>query len=179
MLRHTTRHSRTSRGAALPVALVLLVSLSACGQGTGDVPADLGPSGASLPSSPSPSQSSPSSSPSSSDPAPEDVAQAGTTTLTEPASGAQVPGPSVHVAGSATAFEGTLVWDVRSAADPRAEPVAQGSTQAGANGEVGPFAFDVELDPGTWVLRVWEPDMSDGGAEQGRGTMVRSTFTVG
>ncbi|WP_448629146.1 Gmad2 immunoglobulin-like domain-containing protein [Cellulomonas soli] len=87
------------------------------------------------------------------------------------------------VSGEATAFEGTLVWDVVAAGSgDDAAPVAQGSTQAGANGEVGPFTIAVDLEPGTWTVRVWEPDMSDGEGQEadasGRRNLVTATFTV-
>lgn len=109
-----------------------------------------------------------------------DVALAGTSALSEPVSGSTVPGPRVTVAGTGTAFEATMVWDVHPAGDLTGAPVAQGSTHAGANGEVGSFAFTVDLPAGSWTVRVWEPDMRDGGTEPGASShLVRTTFRVG
>ncbi|GIG19943.1 hypothetical protein Cch01nite_06670 [Cellulomonas chitinilytica] len=108
-----------------------------------------------------------------------DVAQAGTTTLLAPLSGSTVPGPTVTVSGTGTAFEGTLVWDVHPAGELTSAVVYEGSTQAGANGEVGPFSFTVDLPAGAWTVRVWEPDMTDGAADPGPSShLVSATFTV-
>jgi len=90
-----------------------------------------------------------------------------------------VAGPQVEVTGEGTAFEATLLWRVLRAGT--ADVVTESFTTAGANGEVGPYAFTVELAPGTYTLEVWEPDMSDGAADDGaadRGGLVASTFTV-
>lgn len=109
-------------------------------------------------------------------PAPE---PAGANVIATPADGSTVAGPQVEVTGEGTAFEGTLSWRVLTAGT--AEIVTENFTTAGANGEVGPFMFTVELTPGTFTLEVWEPDMSDGagdGATDGRRGLATSTFTV-
>ncbi|QTE28478.1 Gmad2 immunoglobulin-like domain-containing protein [Pengzhenrongella sicca] len=99
----------------------------------------------------------------------------GTTVIEAPVDGSTVAGPQVAVSGQGTAFEATLSWRILTAGT---EDVVQESyTNAGANGEIGPFAFTVELAPGTYTLEVWEPDMSDGaaGTPTARAT---TTFTV-
>jgi len=109
-----------------------------------------------------------------------DVAQSGTSTLTAPLSGSTVTGPTVTVAGTGTAFEGTMIWDVHPAGDLTSAVVYQGSTTAGANGQVGPFSFTVDLPAGAWTVRVWEPDMKDGATGPGPSShLVSATFTVG
>ncbi len=108
-----------------------------------------------------------------------DVAQAGTSTLTAPLSGSTVPGPTVTVSGTGTAFEGTMVWDVHPAGDLTSAVVHQGSVQAGSNGEVGPFSFTVDLPVGAWTVRVWEPDVRDGATGPDESShLVSATFTV-
>jgi hypothetical protein len=108
-----------------------------------------------------------------------DVAQAGTTTLTAPVAGSTVAGPTVTVSGTGTAFEGTLVWDVHPAGEITSAVVYQGSTQAGSNGEVGPFSFTVDLPAGAWTVRVWEPDVADGASDVGPSShLVSATFLV-
>ncbi len=70
----------------------------------------------------------------------------------------KAPG-EVTVSGSATAFEGNLNWEV---VDADGEVIADGYTTAGANGTYGSFSFTVDLEPGTYVVRVWEPSAKDG-----------------
>ncbi|MGN8246180.1 Gmad2 immunoglobulin-like domain-containing protein [Cellulomonas soli] len=169
-------------GARLVTGVVLLGLLTSCadaGTGTSSTASPTGePTAGATPTA--------SSSPSSSaaddaSPAPgADVATAGTTVLLTPTSGAVLDGPTVTVSGEGTAFEGTLLWDVVPAGSgDDAVGVAEGFTQAGANGEVGPFTFTVDLEPGDWTIRVWEPDMSDGeGAEAGADRRHLVTVTV-
>ncbi|MGY4642938.1 Gmad2 immunoglobulin-like domain-containing protein [Cellulomonas sp. URHB0016] len=112
-------------------------------------------------------------------PPPGDVARAGTSTLSSPSSGSTVPGPTVTVSGTGTAFEATMAWDVHPAADLSSPAVAAGSTTAGSNGEIGPFSFTVDLPPGTWTVRVWEPDVADDAtAPDDASHLVQSTFRV-
>lgn len=104
---------------------------------------------------------------------------AGTNRIAAPADGSTVTGPGVEVTGEGTAFEATLLWRVLGAGT--ADVVAEDFTTAGANGEVGPFAFTVELAPGTYTLEVWEPDLADGADDSAAGDrhgLVRTTFTV-
>lgn len=98
----------------------------------------------------------------------------GPNSLLTPGDGATVAGPTVTVSGDGTAFEGTLMYEVT---DASGGVVDQGSTQAGANGEVGPYEFELTLDPGTYTVRVWEPAM---GEEDSGGPLneVSATFTV-
>ena len=99
----------------------------------------------------------------------------GPNSLLTPGDGATVAGPTVTVTGDGTAFEGTLLYEVADAAS--GDVVTQGYTQAGANGEVGPYEVELTLDPGTYTVRVWEPAM---GEEDSGDPLneVSATFTV-
>lgn len=98
----------------------------------------------------------------------------GPNSLLTPGDGATVAGPTVTVTGDGTAFEGTLVYEVT---DASGGVVTQGNTQAGANGEVGPYEFELTLDPGTYTVRIWEPAMGE--EESGDPVNeVSATFTV-
>ena len=112
----------------------------------------------------------------STDVVPTDQPTNGSNTLTSPAPGATVDGPEVTVTGTGTAFEATLRWEAVPVGG--ADPVAQGFTTAGANGEVGPFTFTAPLPTGPVMLSVWEPDMSDGATGTKRHNLVSVTFTV-
>ncbi|PVU83782.1 hypothetical protein DDP54_13165 [Cellulomonas sp. WB94] len=107
---------------------------------------------------------------------PTDQPTNGPNTLTAPTAGATVDGPDVPVTGTGTGFEATLSWEAVPTGG--GDPVAQGFTTAGANGEVGPFAFTATLPPGTYTLSVWEPDMSDGATGTKRHNQVSVTVTV-
>lgn len=100
----------------------------------------------------------------------------GPNTIASPTAGAQVPGPTVVVEGEGTGFEATLLYRV---VDADGTDVAEGFTTAGANGEVGPYSFELTLDPGQYTVQVWEPGMgeSDEGGEPRN--LVEATFTVG
>ncbi|MGF1646423.1 MAG: Gmad2 immunoglobulin-like domain-containing protein [Kineosporiaceae bacterium] len=82
--------------------------------------------------------------------------------------------------GTATAPEGTVRWEIRQGGTVQ----ATGSTGAGANGAAGPFLFAVSLPSGTYTVRVWVPDESDGepsagtGANGGPGFADEVTLTV-
>ena len=98
-------------------------------------------------------------------------------TITTPANGATVAAGVVEVTGTGTAFEGTLSWQILAA--DTGNVITHGFTTAGANGEVGPFTFTVDLMPGTYTVEVWEPDMSDATpAPADRRGLATSTFTV-
>lgn len=86
----------------------------------------------------------------------------GTTVLTAPLPGAEVSGPTVTVTGEGTAFEATLDWRVT---DIDGTEVARDFTMAGANGEIAPFEFAVDLQPGEYIVRVWETSAMDGEEE--------------
>lgn len=97
-----------------------------------------------------------------------------TTILATPLEGSTVEGPTVEVSGEATAFEGTLSWLVYPAGGNPDDPAQQGSAMTGANGEVAPFSFTIELEPGRWVVQVFEASAKDGTPLR----PVAVTFTV-
>ena len=102
-----------------------------------------------------------------------------TVSIAAPSDGASIAGPQVEVTGAGTAFEGNLRWQALTAGTT--DVVQEGFTTAGANGTVGPYAFTVELAPGSYTIEVWEPGESDAGGEgatDGRLGLVTSTFTV-
>jgi len=79
--------------------------------------------------------------------------------LLGPTEGATVFSP-VQITGYGTAFEATVNWEVRRQGSD--EVVAEGFTDAGANGEFSDFSDTVELDPGTYELRAFESSAEDG-----------------
>jgi hypothetical protein len=79
--------------------------------------------------------------------------------LLTPTQDATVTSP-VKITGYGTAFEGTVSWEVRR--DGSDEVVAEGFTQAGANGEFDEFSDTVELAPGTYEIRAFESSAEDG-----------------
>ncbi|GAB7191369.1 hypothetical protein NUM3379_20760 [Kineococcus sp. NUM-3379] len=79
--------------------------------------------------------------------------------ITSLAHGAVVDAGRLTVEGIGTGFEATLNYTVH---DAGGEVVAEGFTEAGANGEFGPFSFGVDVTPGEHTLSVFGPDMSDG-----------------
>lgn len=88
-----------------------------------------------------------------------------------PTEGETVDSP-VRIEGYGTAFEGTVSWEVRRAGSD--EVVADGFTQAGANGEFAEFGDTVDLEPGDYEIRAFESS-----AEDGRPLHVDTkTFTV-
>lgn len=100
----------------------------------------------------------------------------GPNSITAPAPGEEVAGPTVTVTGEGTAFEATLLYRVTPA--DGTDVVAEGFTTAGANGEVVPYSFDVELDPGEYTVQVWEPGMGEGDDGGEPRNLVEVTFTV-
>lgn len=100
----------------------------------------------------------------------------GPNSITAPAPGDEVAGPTVTVTGEGTAFEATLLYRVTPAGS--ADVVAEGFTEAGANGEVGPYSFEVDLDPGEYTVQVWEPGMGEGDDGGEPRNLVEVTFTV-
>lgn len=104
----------------------------------------------------------PATEPTTSKPTPGPAATNGTTILSSPVDGAVVTGPTVTVTGKATAFEGSLNWAVYPAEGSLDDPEQQGSTMTGANGEVAPFEFTVDLQPGRWTISVFESSAKDG-----------------
>jgi hypothetical protein len=123
--------------------------------------------------------------PTASEPEPEETAEPeptaeaavnGPNSITAPLAGDVVAGPTVTVSGEGTAFEATLLYRVTRAGTD--EVVTEGYTMAGANGEVGPYSIDLTLDPGDYVVQVWEPDMGEGDAGGGQRNLVEVSFTV-
>lgn len=91
--------------------------------------------------------------------------------VNNPVEGAEVAAP-VRVDGQAAAFEANLTWEVR--ADGAV--VDRGQATAEECCRFAPFAFDLDLEPGTYELVVSEVDESDG---EGRPPMSDTkTFTV-
>ncbi|MGP7961289.1 Gmad2 immunoglobulin-like domain-containing protein [Sanguibacter sp. A247] len=97
-----------------------------------------------------------------------------TTVVATPLEDSVVAGPSIEVTGEATAFEGNLSWLVYPADGSADNPAQRGATMTGANGVIGPFSFVVELEPGTWVVQVFEESAKDGTPLR----PVAVTFTV-
>lgn len=167
MIRRTARalrHQHLGRALAALLGLALLAGCASTGASTGATsPApSISPSASSTettPVAPSPSTSE----------AP------GPNVIAKPTDGESVTGPTVTVTGRGTAFEATLVWEATDAATH--ESIKTGSTMAGANGAIGPFSFTVNLDPGDYVLEIWEPDVSDEAADPHHNS-VSVTFTV-
>lgn len=87
-----------------------------------------------------------------------------------PGEGAVVDSP-VEVTGDAAAFEANVPWRVL---DADGEVAEEGFTTTTAGQRFAPFAFTVDLDPGTYVIEVSEDDPSDGEG----GTPMRDTRTV-
>jgi len=149
----------------LVAATLLAASLGLAGCATGtNEPATTSPTSA-TPASPEPTPEATEGQP----------VTSGPNSLLSPGDGATVVGPTVTVTGDGTAFEGTLQYEVTDTAS--GDVVDQGSTQAGANGEVGPYEFELTLDPGTYTVRVWEPAMGEEGSDGPRNE-VSATFTV-
>ncbi|WP_043497255.1 Gmad2 immunoglobulin-like domain-containing protein [Georgenia sp. SUBG003] len=89
-----------------------------------------------------------------------------------PAEGAEVTSP-VTVRGEANAFEANVPWRVLT---PDGGEVTTGFTMTTEGQAFAPFTFEVELDPGTYVVEISEDDPSGG---QGGIPMTDTrTFTV-
>lgn len=98
------------------------------------------------------------------------------TWILSPTEGQTVPAGTVQVTGYGTAFEATFSWEVRDATDGRV--VTDGFvTGEGGMGTFGDFAFEVELEPGEYVIEVYQADMSDGESPEGP-RMFPDTKTV-
>ena len=97
--------------------------------------------------------------------------------VSSPAAGSRQPIGTVVIAGSGTASEGTLLYEITTSTGTA---VASGFVGAGANGEIAPFAVGVPLGAGSYTASVWVPDESDGESSLGpRPFEVRRSFTVG
>lgn len=173
---HPTR-TASARWAVASIAVAATLTVSGCANGDepGAAASPDTSASASASSKPSPTATA---TPADETAAPVEAAN-GTVTITAPADGATVGGPQVEVTGAGTAFEGNLRWQALTAGTT--DVVQEGFTTAGANGAVGPYAFTVELTPGSYLIEVWEPGESEAGGEgatDGRLGLVTSTFTV-
>lgn len=77
-----------------------------------------------------------------------------------PRQGAQVRSP-VTVTGDAAAFEANVPWRVL---DSTGAAVDSGATMTGEGMTFAPFAFEVDLPPGTYTVEISEDDPSGGAA---------------
>lgn len=77
-----------------------------------------------------------------------------------PADGASVTSP-VRVTGQAAVFEATLPWTVYDAND---EVVQEGFAMTAEGNTMAPYAFEVTLPPGDYLIEVTEDDPSAGEA---------------
>jgi hypothetical protein len=97
--------------------------------------------------------------------------------VTSPPAGARMVTGTVKVAGTGTASEGTLLYEVT---DASGALVADGFANAGANGTLGVFSLAVPLGAGSYTVAIWAPDESDAEGSRGpRPFEVRRSFTVG
>lgn len=168
---------RTTTTARAALAAAVALVLAGCGQGSPQEQPTT------LPPVPAVTESTPTASPEpteaeTDEPAPTTTPVVnGPNSITAPLPGSTVEGPTVVVTGEGTAFEATLNYRVL--AEGSDEPVAEGFTMAGANGDVGPWTVELQLDPGQYTVEVWEPDMSDGASTLGPHlNLVSTTFTV-
>lgn len=179
------RRARRTAASATAVGLALTLTLTGCQTGTDEEPTSAS-TPAATPSDPAPT---PEPAESSADEPAAEPSEApagagaeglvnGPNAITSPGPGASVAGPAVTVTGEGTAFEATLNYHVLDAASGAVvQDVAY--TMAGANGEVGPWTIELTLDPGTYTVEVWEPDVSDGeGGAEPFLNLVEVTFTV-
>ena len=79
--------------------------------------------------------------------------------LNSPGEGEQ-SGRRVRVTGEAAVYEANVLWRVTRAGS--GEEVAADFTMTTAGQQLAPFAFEVELEPGEYVLEVTEEDASGG-----------------
>jgi hypothetical protein len=93
--------------------------------------------------------------------------------ILDPYEGQRLPAGTVTVSGTATAFEANVLWEVT---DADGAVVADGFTMAGANGEYGPFSFDVDLAPGRYTVAVREQSMA--GPDEGPDPVWEETTTI-
>jgi hypothetical protein len=90
--------------------------------------------------------------------------------IDSPAYGASV-GRTVRVTGEAAVFEANLHWEV-----VRGDTVVRSGSAATEEGQrFAPYAFEVVLDPGEYVVRVMEDDVSGG---EGRPVLVDDKMIV-
>lgn len=90
--------------------------------------------------------------------------------LDVPAENEVFPSSPVTISGEAAAFEANVPWRIT---DADGAEVASGFTLTSEGQTFAPFSFDVELEPGEYVVEVTEDDPSDGAA----GTPMSDTRT--
>ncbi|GAA4288665.1 Gmad2 immunoglobulin-like domain-containing protein [Georgenia daeguensis] len=90
--------------------------------------------------------------------------------IDRPVEGAEVTSP-VTVSGEANAFEANVPWRVLT---PEGAAVASGFTMTTAGQEFAPFSFEVELEPGSYVVEISEDDPSGGAG----GTPMTDTRSI-
>ncbi|WP_182111490.1 Gmad2 immunoglobulin-like domain-containing protein [Actinotalea sp. JY-7876] len=179
-VRRTTALRRTA--LALAVTGLVTGAAAACQTGTEEPATSGSPSAsptASSSATPSPSASATTSPAATSAPTEEPAAAPavnGPNSITAPLAGQQVTSP-VTATGEGTAYEATLSYRVVAAGTE--DVVVEGWTEAGANGEIGPWSIELDLDPGTWTLQVWEASMSETEGAGASDNRVEVTFTVG
>lgn len=93
--------------------------------------------------------------------------------IDEPREGATATSP-LTVTGDAAVFEATLLWAVRGA---DGTTVAEGFTNTAEGQTFAPYAFELELPPGTYTVEISESDPSDG--EGGPPSTDTRTITIG
>ncbi len=81
----------------------------------------------------------------------------GAIVIDAPSQDATVQSP-VTVEGDASAFEGNVSWQILR----DGQVVQEGFTTAAAGQVFSPYSFDVDLDPGSYTLRVYEASAEDG-----------------
>jgi Immunoglobulin-like domain of bacterial spore germination/Sporulation and spore germination len=81
----------------------------------------------------------------------------GAIVINSPVQDATVQSP-VTVEGDASVFEGTVSWQVLESG----QVVKQGYTTASAGQVLSPYLFEVDLDPGSYTLRVYEASAENG-----------------
>ncbi|HIT75442.1 MAG TPA: GerMN domain-containing protein [Candidatus Avipropionibacterium avicola] len=89
----------------------------------------------------------------------------------DPQEGQEKPAGPITITGDGTAFEGNVLWRVERADGTLFD---EGFMNTGANGEYDSFEFTVDLEPGTYLVRVTAPDMSG----ETDGVWDDHTFTV-
>lgn len=90
--------------------------------------------------------------------------------LDSPAPGEVFTSRTVGISGEAAVFEANLPWKLY---DAEGAELVSGFTMTAAGQEFAPFAFDLEVEPGEYVIEIVEDDPSDGAA----GTPMSDTRT--
>lgn len=174
-----------ARGAA-PVAVLAVLLLSGCGGAQPDTE-PVGADGTSSASADAPSSSSSATTSATASasgtaatapgPAATGTGLSESVVITAPVEGERLPAGPMGVVGQGTAFEGTLLYRITQA---DGTVLADGSTMAGANGEIGDFSVQQTVQKGTCTpctAEVWAPDESGGEGTKEEGP-AKVTFYV-